>query len=107
ILRARHLHALMPEEPEVMGLLALMVLIHSRRAARVSGSGDLVLLSDQDRSQWNRALIDEGQALVRRCLDRNQPGPYQIQAAINAVHSDARTAAETDWSQILTLYDQL
>ena len=103
----RQLHALMPEEPEVMGLLALMLLIQSRRAARVSGTGDLVLLSDQDRSRWNRALIGEGQALVRRCLDRNQPGPYQIQAAISAVHSDARTAAETDWSQILTLYDQL
>ena len=103
----RQLHALMPDEPEVMGLLALMLLIQSRRAARVSGTGDLVLLSDQDRSRWNRALIGEGQALVRKCLERNQPGPYQIQAAINAVHSDARTAAETDWSQILTLYDQL
>ena len=103
----RQLHELMPDEPEVMGLLALMLLIESRRAARVSADGDLVLLADQDRSRWNRALIDEGQALVRRCLARNQPGPYQFQAAINAVHSDAETAADTDWSQILTLYNQL
>ena len=103
----RQLDDLMPDEPEVMGLLALMLLIESRRAARVSAAGDLVRLSDQDRRHWNRALIREGQALVRRCLARNQPGPYQIQAAINAVHSDAPTAAETDWRQILLLYDQL
>ena len=67
----------------------------------------LVRLADQDRARWDRALIDEGQAIVRRCLPRRQPGPYQIQAAINAVHSDAATAAETDWRQILALYDQL
>src|ERR671937_2509149 len=69
--------------------------------------GDLVLLADQDRWRWDRKLIAEGQELVRRCLRRNQPGPYQIQAAINAVHSDAPTAADTDWRQILQLYDQL
>jgi len=103
----RQLHELTPDEPEVMGLLALMLLIESRRTARVSVGGDLVLLVHQDRSRWNRALIREGQALVRRCLARREPGPYQLQAAINAVHSDAATAVETDWSQILTLYNQL
>jgi RNA polymerase sigma-70 factor (ECF subfamily) len=103
----RLLNELMADELEVMGLLALMLLIDSRRAARVSADGDLVLLADQDRSRWNHALIREGQMLVRRCLARNQPGPYQIQAAINAVHSDAATAAETDWVQIVALYDQL
>jgi RNA polymerase sigma-70 factor (ECF subfamily) len=97
----------MPEEPEVMGLLALMLLTESRRSARVTPDGDLVLLAGQDRSRWNRDLIAEGQRIVRRCLRRNQPGPYQIQAAINAVHSDAPTAADTDWRQILQLYDQL
>ena len=103
----RQLNELIPDEPEVMGLLALMLLIESRRAARVSADGDLVRLADQDRGRWNRALIREGQTLVRRCLARNTPGPYQIQAAINAAHSDAASAAETDWRQILTLYDQL
>ena len=103
----RQLNTLMPDEPEVMGLLAMMLLIDSRRKARVSTSGDLVRLADQDRSRWNRALIHEGQTLVRRCLARNQPGPYQIQAAINAVHGDAATAADTDWRQIVMLYDQL
>jgi RNA polymerase sigma-70 factor (ECF subfamily) len=103
----RLLARLMPDEPEVTGLLALMLLVHSRRPARTSVRGELVLLADQDRHLWDRALIEEGQALVRRCLVRNQPGPYQIQAAINAVHSDAGTAAETDWHQILALYDQL
>jgi RNA polymerase sigma-70 factor (ECF subfamily) len=98
---------LMPDEPEVMGLLALMLLIESRRAARTTPDGDLVLLADQDRALWDGALIDEGQELVRRCLRRNQPGPYQVQAAINAVHSDAPTAEATDWRQILALYDQL
>jgi RNA polymerase sigma-70 factor (ECF subfamily) len=98
---------LMPDEPEVMGLLALMLLVHSRRATRTTSDGDLVLLVDQDRSRWDRALIAEGQAIVRRCLERNQPGPYQIQAAINAVHSDATDAAATDWWQILQLYNQL
>jgi RNA polymerase sigma-70 factor (ECF subfamily) len=101
------LHELMPDEPEVMGLLALMLLIDARRAARVSTDGGLVRLVDQDRRQWNRAMIREGQALVRQCLARNEPGAYQIQAAINAVHSDATTAADTDWRQILTLYDHL
>ena len=104
---ARVLAALMPDEPEVMGLLALMLLTDARRAARIGADGELVRLADQDRSTWNRALITEGQALVRRCLRRNQPGPYQIQAAINAVHSDAPSAADTDWRQILQLYDQL
>ena len=104
---ARVLAALMPDEPEVMGLLALMLLTDARRAARIGADGELVRLADQDRSTWNRPLITEGQALVRRCLRRNQPGPYQIQAAINAVHSDAPTAADTDWRQILQLYDQL
>ena len=90
-----------------MGLLALMLLIESRRAARTTPGGDLVRLADQDRDRWDRDLIAEGQAIVRQCLRRNQPGPYQIQAAINAVHSDAPTAAATDWNQILRLYDQL
>ncbi len=104
---ARLLVELMPDEPEARGLLALLLLTASRRAARTAPDGSLVLLADQDRSRWNRELIDEGQTLVRACLRRNHPGPYQIQAAINAVHSDAATAADTDWSQILRLYDQL
>jgi len=104
---ARLLAQLMPDEPEVKGLLALMLLIESRRATRTTPAGDLVLLSDQDRSRWDQRLIDEGQALVRECLRRGQPGPYQIQAAINAVHSDAPSAQDTDWAQILQLYDQL
>jgi RNA polymerase sigma-70 factor, ECF subfamily len=103
----RRLAELMPDEPEVMGLLALMLLVESRRATRTTPDGALVLLADQDRSQWDRRLIAEGQAIVRRCLTRNDPGPYQIQAAINAVHSDAATAADTDWRQVLALYDQL
>jgi RNA polymerase sigma-70 factor, ECF subfamily len=103
----RLLAELMPDEPEVMGLLALMLLTESRRAARAGPDGALVLLADQDRARWDRALIAEGPALVRRCLRRGQPGPYQIQAAINAVHSDAATAAATGWAQILALYDQL
>jgi len=103
----RQLAELMPDEPEVMGLLALMLLVESRRAARTSADGGLVLLADQDRALWDRALIAEGQAIVRRCLRRNRPGPYQIQAAINAVHSDAAVGADTDWRQILQLYDQL
>ncbi len=104
---ARLLAELMPDEPEVLGLLALLLLTESRRSARTADDGSLVLLSDQDRGLWDRALIEEGQALVRKCLRRNQPGPYQIQAAINAVHSDAATAADTDWTQVLALYDQL
>jgi RNA polymerase sigma-70 factor (ECF subfamily) len=90
-----------------MGLLALMLLIESRRSTRTTPEGDLVLLADQDRSRWDRRLVLEGQAIVRECLRRNQPGPYQLQAAINAVHSDASSAAETDWWQILQLYNQL
>jgi len=104
---ARLLAELMPDEPEVLGLLALLLLTESRRGARTGPDGTLVLLADQDRGRWDRELIDEGQAIVRACLRRNQPGPYQIQAAINAVHSDAGTAAGTDWRQILQLYDQL
>ncbi|MEV0052009.1 RNA polymerase sigma factor [Saccharopolyspora shandongensis] len=103
----RLLAELMPHEQEVLGLLALMLLIESRRTARTTADGALVLLADQDRGRWDRDLIAEGQALVRRCLRRNQPGPYQIQAAINAVHSDAPTAADTEWRQIRALYDQL
>jgi RNA polymerase sigma-70 factor (ECF subfamily) len=103
----RLLAELMPDESEVMGLLALMLLVESRRAGRTTPDGALVLLADQDRGVWDRDLIAEGQAIVRQCLRRNQPGPYQIQAAINAVHSDAATAAATDWRQILQLYNQL
>jgi RNA polymerase sigma-70 factor (ECF subfamily) len=103
----RLLYDLMPDEPEVTGLLALMLLIEARRPARTGDGGELVPLHEQDRTRWDRALIDEGQALVRRCLRRGRPGPYQIQAAINAVHSDAPTAGATDWDQILRLYDQL
>jgi len=103
----RLLAELLPDEPEVMGLLALMLLVESRRAARTTPDGDLVLLADQDRGRWDAGLVAEGQAIVRRCLRRGQPGPYQVQAAINAVHSDAPTAAATDWRQILALYDQL
>jgi RNA polymerase sigma-70 factor, ECF subfamily len=104
---ARLLAELMPDEPEVAGLLALLLLIDSRRAARVGPGRELILLPDQDRSRWDPGLVAEGQALVRACLRRNSPGQYQIQAAINAVHSDAATAAGTDWAQILRLYDQL
>ncbi|HUA71172.1 MAG TPA: sigma-70 family RNA polymerase sigma factor [Solirubrobacteraceae bacterium] len=103
----RLLAELMPDEPEVLALLALMLLLHSRRAARTTSDGALVPLPEQDRGVWDHDLIAQGQALVKRCLRRNQPGPYQLQAAINAVHSDAVTAADTDWSQILALYDQL
>jgi RNA polymerase sigma-70 factor (ECF subfamily) len=104
---ARLLAELMPDEPEVHGLLALLTLIEARRAARTSADGSLVLLPDQDRSRWDLALIAEGHALVAACIRRNQPGPYQLQAAINAVHTDAPSADDTDWSQILQLYDQL
>jgi RNA polymerase sigma-70 factor (ECF subfamily) len=103
----RLLADLMPDEPEAVGLLALMLLVESRRATRTTPAGDLVLLADQDRSRWDHALIAEGQALVRQCLRRDRPGPYQIQAAINAVHSEAPDAAATDWTQIVRLYDQL
>jgi RNA polymerase sigma-70 factor (ECF subfamily) len=103
----RMLANLMPDEPEVLGLLALMLLIDARRPARLSPDGRLIRLADQNRATWNHSLIAEGQGIVRHCLRRNRPGPYQIQAAINAVHSDAPTAADTDWRQILQLYDQL
>ena len=103
----RLLAGLMPDEPEVLGLLALMLLTESRRAARVSAEGELVLLADQDRTRWDRELVAEGQALVRRCLRRGEPGPYQLQAAIAAVHSDAAMTEDTDWERIVALYDQL
>jgi RNA polymerase sigma-70 factor (ECF subfamily) len=103
----RVLAELMPGEPEVMGLLALMLLIDSRRGARMTPEGGMVLLAEQDRRRWNHALIAEGQGIVRWCLRRNQPGFYQIQAAINAVHTDAAATEATDWRQILQLYDQL
>jgi len=104
---ARTLATLMPEEPAVAGLLALLLLTESRRASRTRPDGSLVLLGEQDRSRWDRALIEEGQAIVRRCLHQNQPGQYQLQAAINAVHADAPSIDQTDWSQIVALYDQL
>ncbi|WP_328422188.1 RNA polymerase sigma factor [Streptomyces sp. NBC_00443] len=104
---ARLLADLMPDEPEVAGLLALLLLTESRRPSRTGPDGSLVLLGDQDRSRWDPSLIEEGQAIVRGCLRRNQPGVYQLQAAINAVHTAAPTAAQTDWPQIAALYDQL
>ena len=104
---ARLLAELMPDEPEAAGLLALLLLTEARREARTGPDGSLVLLADQDRGRWDRALIAEGHALVRACLRRNQPGPYQLQAAISAVHADAPAAVQTDWKQILALYDQL
>ena len=102
----RLLAELLPDETEVQGLLALMLLLESRRAARTTANGEVVLLADQDRRLWDRRLIAEGQAIVRQCLARNEPGPYQIQAAISAVHSDAPSAEATDWRQIVALYDQ-
>ncbi len=104
---ARLLAQLMPDESEVFGLLALLLLTESRRPARTGADGSLVRLADQDRSRWDRALIAEGQGLVTACIRRNHPGPYQLQAAIAAVHSDATTASATDWAQIVRLYDQL
>jgi RNA polymerase sigma-70 factor (ECF subfamily) len=104
---ARLLAMLMPDEPEVAGLLALLLLTESRRATRTWPDGSLVVLGEQDRSRWDRALIEEGQAIVRRCLRRNRPGLYQLQAAINAVHADAARAEQTDWPQVVALYDQL
>jgi len=104
---ARILSTLMPDEPEAAGLLALLLLTESRRALRTRPDGSLVVLGEQDRTRWDRVLIEEGQAIVRRCLRRNQPGPYQLQAAINAVHADAPTVEQTDWWQIIALYDQL
>jgi RNA polymerase sigma-70 factor, ECF subfamily len=104
---ARILVALMPEEPEVAGLLALLLLTESRRGSRTRPDGSLVLLGEQDRTRWDRALIAEGQAILRRCPGRQQPGAYQLQAAINAVHADAPTVEQTDWPQIIALCDQL
>ncbi len=103
----RVLLALMPDEPEVMGLLALMLLIDSRRDARLGPDGNIVVLPEQNRALWNRSLIAEGQVLLNRCLQRNQPGPYQLQAAINAAHSSAASPDAVDWRQILRLYDHL
>ena len=103
----RLLATLMPDEPEVLGLLALMLLTAARQPARTGPDCSLVLLTEQDRSRWDADLIADGQAIVRACLRRNRPGVYQLQAAISAVHSDATTAADTDWGQIVALYDQL
>ena len=102
----REASASLGEQPEVLGLLALMLLLDARRPARVR-NGVLVILPDQDRSAWNSDQIEEGHALVRQCLALNRPGPYQIQAAINAVHTDAPDASSVDWSQVVVLYDQL
>jgi RNA polymerase sigma-70 factor (ECF subfamily) len=104
---ARLLAGLMPDEPEVAGLLALLLLTESRRSARFAANGSLILLRDQDRGRWDRRMIAEGQTNVRSCLQRDRPGPYQFQAAINAVHADADTIEATDWTQIVALYDQL
>ena len=103
----RQLIELRPDDPESTGLLALMLFGESRRAARTTADGRMVLLADQDRTRWDRNLIREGQVLVRRCIELNRPGPYQLQAAIAAVHADAATAPATDWSQIVQLYDHL
>ncbi|MFJ4366358.1 RNA polymerase sigma factor [Streptomyces chartreusis] len=103
----RLLAELMPDEPEVTGLLALMLLAESRRDARQDEHGELVPLPEQDRALWDRELIAEGQSLVRRCLRLGRPGPYQIQAAIQAVHCDAPSGRDTEWGQIRQLYDQL
>ena len=104
---ARVLSELMPDEPEAAGLLALLLLTEARRPARTAPDGSMVRLADQDRSRWDRTRIAEGHALVRACLRRGAPGPFQLQAAIAAVHADAPTAADTDWAQIVALYDQL
>jgi RNA polymerase sigma-70 factor, ECF subfamily len=104
---ARVLAELMPDEPEAQGLLALLLLLHARSAARVSADGSLVRLADQDRRLWDRDLVAEGQAITHACVRRGHPGPYQIQAAVNAVHSVAPRFDRTDWHAILTLYEQL
>jgi RNA polymerase sigma-70 factor (ECF subfamily) len=104
---ARILVSLLPDEPEARGLLALMLLHDARREARTSDGGDLVLLDDQDRRRWDRDRIDEGRALLEEALRARRPGPYQVQAAIAAVHVEAATPAATDWPQIVRLYREL
>jgi RNA polymerase sigma-70 factor (ECF subfamily) len=104
---ARLVAGSMPDQPEATGLLALLLLTESRQAARVAADGSLVVLADQDRRRWDPALVAEGQALVRECLRRDRPGPYQLQAAINAVHADAPSVEATDWPQVVALYDHL
>ncbi|WP_276208138.1 RNA polymerase sigma factor [Streptomyces mangrovisoli] len=104
---ARLLARLMPDEPEALGLLALLLLHDARRETRTDAAGDLVTLEDQDRSRWDRAEIDEGTALVESALRRGSPGPYQIQAAVSACHTGAATAADTDWADIAALYGEL
>ena len=104
---ARLLHGLLPDESEVAGLLALLLLVDARRPARIDETGELVTLDEQDRSGWSQAMVAEGQALMRGCVRTNRPGPYQLQAAINAVHTAARDFRDTDWSALATLYDQL
>jgi RNA polymerase sigma-70 factor, ECF subfamily len=104
---ARLVHGLLPDEPETAGLLALLLLTDSRRAARIDETGELVTLEEQDRSAWNWPLIAEGHALVRACVEKNRPGPYQLQAAINAVHTAAGEFRDTDWPALDTLYRHL
>jgi RNA polymerase sigma-70 factor, ECF subfamily len=104
---ARALAGLLPAEPEVLGLLALLLLTDARRRARVGASGELVLLEEQDRGSWDAAMIAEGEMLVERALGSGAPGPYQLHAAIAACHSGARSAADTDWRQIAALYGEL
>ena len=104
---ARVVNELLPDQPEVPGLLALMLLQHSRRDARTSTDGELVLLEDQDRARWDRAMIDEGLALLERAMALGRPGPYQVQAAIAALHTQAPRPEDTDWPQIAALYGSL
>ncbi|HEX9313655.1 MAG TPA: RNA polymerase sigma factor [Actinomycetota bacterium] len=104
---ARVLALLAPEEPEALGLLALMLLHHSRRSARVDAAGALVLLEDQDRSRWDHEMIDEGVAVLDRAMALRRPGPYQVQAAISALHAEAPRPEDTDWPQIAALYGRL
>ena len=103
----RLLAELMPDEPEVLGLLSLMLLVASRRPARTAADGSIVLLADQDRTAWDHTMAAEGRALAAACLRRGVPGTYQLQATINAVHSEAVTSADTDWAQIVRIYDHL